>query len=217
MNSFFKPNEAASIHKPGVINGSKVCKRCIYPSSVYTHGHDLTCPSSEYFGMTRKQKQDAIQEKRRMKALKILPSSEVPNVASKGTFLGAGFYRQKQQATVTAASAGHVTTTTIIAPCTTAGRTTSASMSSKADDVAMPAKVLPAMKAVPEDALSVDTIKVEIKRRLRAMEKEKKKSTVVMSEIPIGKQMMKNTVWQYWHGNWAHRYNQPCWPCKTQH
>jgi hypothetical protein len=72
MNSFFKPNELASIKKPSAINGSKVCRGCIYPSSVYKHGHDLTCPSSEYFGMTQKQKQDAIQEKRRMKALKTM-------------------------------------------------------------------------------------------------------------------------------------------------
>jgi hypothetical protein len=107
MNSlFFKPNESASIQKPSVINGSKVCKGCIYPSSVYKHGHDLTCPSSEYFGMTLKQKQDAIQEKRRMEALKISPSSEVPNIESKSNSLD-GFFRQKQQATVTtAASAG---------------------------------------------------------------------------------------------------------------
>jgi hypothetical protein len=62
MNSYFQPNEAASIQKPGVMNDSKVCKGCIYHSSVYKHGHDLTCPKSDYFGMTQKQKKDMIQE-----------------------------------------------------------------------------------------------------------------------------------------------------------
>jgi hypothetical protein len=57
---------------------------------------------------------------------------------------------------------------------------TSASTNSNADAAAMPAaKVLPAMKAVLEDALSVDTIKVKIKRRLCTMEKEKKQASNV--------------------------------------
>jgi hypothetical protein len=66
MNSlFFKPNEASLIQKPSVLNGTKVCKGCTHHSSVYKHGHDLTCPKSDYFGMTQHQKSDAIKEKRR--------------------------------------------------------------------------------------------------------------------------------------------------------
>jgi hypothetical protein len=90
MNSFFKPNGATSIQKPSVINGTKVCKGCILDSSVYKHGHDLTCPKSEYFGLNQKQKEDAIQEKRRIKALKTPPASDVPNAASKSVSIGDG-------------------------------------------------------------------------------------------------------------------------------
>jgi hypothetical protein len=53
--------------------------------SIYKHGHDLTCTTSEYFGMTQKQKQDVIQDKQQIKALKTPPASDVPNAASKST------------------------------------------------------------------------------------------------------------------------------------
>jgi hypothetical protein len=69
INSFFKPNGAASIQLPSVTNGSEVCKGCMFHLSVHKHGHDLTCSKSECFGMTQKQKQEAMQEKKRMKAL----------------------------------------------------------------------------------------------------------------------------------------------------
>jgi hypothetical protein len=84
-----------------------------------------TCPRSEYFGMTQKKKQEAIQDKRRIKALKTPPASDVPNPASKRTSIGDGFFMQKQQhqATVLTTATGKdvvlVTTTTIIPPCTT--------------------------------------------------------------------------------------------------
>jgi hypothetical protein len=97
MNSFFKPNGAASIQKPSVINGTKVCKGCILHSSVYKHGHDLTCPKSECFGLNQKQKQDAIQEKRQIKALETPPASNIPNAASKSVSFGDGqLFMQKQ-------------------------------------------------------------------------------------------------------------------------
>jgi hypothetical protein len=81
MNSFFQPNTVALIEKPSVLNGTKVCKRCIYPLSLYKHGHDLTCPKSDYFGMTQRQKSNAIQEKKWMQAFKKPPLSEAPNGA----------------------------------------------------------------------------------------------------------------------------------------
>jgi hypothetical protein len=80
MNSFFQPSQAASIQKPSVLNGTKACKGCTHHSSVYKHGHDLTCPKSDYFGMSQKQKSDAIKEKKRMQALKKPPSSSAPNL-----------------------------------------------------------------------------------------------------------------------------------------
>jgi hypothetical protein len=56
MNSYFQPNEAALTQEPSIMNGSKVCKGCVYHSSVYKNGHDLTCPKSDYFGMTQKRR-----------------------------------------------------------------------------------------------------------------------------------------------------------------
>jgi hypothetical protein len=47
--------------------------------------------------MTQKQKQEATQEKKGMKALKKPPSSEVPNAASKSAAVGDGCSMQKQQ------------------------------------------------------------------------------------------------------------------------
>jgi hypothetical protein len=100
MNSFFQPSQAASMQKPSVLNGTKVCKGCTHHSSVYKHGHDLTCPKSDYFGMTLKQKSDAIKEKKRMQALKKPPLSEAPNrVAWGSTSLGQGFFRQQSTGT----------------------------------------------------------------------------------------------------------------------
>jgi hypothetical protein len=105
MNSFFKPNQAASIQKPSVMNGMIACKGCIHHhSSVYKHGHDLTCPKSEYFGMTAKQKSDSIKEKKQMQALKKPPSAELANlVVWQSTALGSGFFKQKQQSTAASA------------------------------------------------------------------------------------------------------------------
>jgi hypothetical protein len=100
MNSFFKPNGAASIQKPSVINGTKVCKGCTLHLSVYKHSHHPTCPRSECFGLTQKQKQqDAIQEKRQIKTLKTPPpASDVPKAASKSLYIGdKKFFMQKQQ------------------------------------------------------------------------------------------------------------------------
>jgi hypothetical protein len=57
MNSFFQPNAVALIQKPSVLNGTKVCKGCIYHLSVYKHVHDLTCPKSDYFGITQTEEQ----------------------------------------------------------------------------------------------------------------------------------------------------------------
>jgi hypothetical protein len=121
MNSFFKPNGVGSIQKPSVINGTKVCKGCILHLSVYKHGHDLTCPKSEYFGLDQKQKQDAIQEKRQIKALliKTPPASDVPNTASKSVSIGDGrFFMQKKQHQAT------VLATMTIIPPSTGGTTT---------------------------------------------------------------------------------------------
>ncbi len=115
-----------------------------------------------------------------MKAVKIAPASEVPNVALRSTSLGEGFSWQKQQTSVTAFSVPVVTTTvatTTTVPCFITVGIASASISSKA-------------AATPEDALSVDKIKGETQCRLCAMENKKK---LAMSEISIAKRMMRKT------------------------
>ena len=169
MNSFFKPNGAASIQLPSVANGSKDCKGCMFDSSVHKHGHDLTCPSSEYFGMTPKQKQEATQEKKRMKALKKAPSSEVPNAASKVASVGDAFSTQKQQhqAAVTAAAAGKnvLATATVVPQCT--NKVLPATGETEVTNPVPKSAPTPA----PDSALSVAAIKVETGRRLCGVKK----------------------------------------------
>jgi hypothetical protein len=58
------------IQKPSVMNGIKVCKGCVHNLFEYKHGHDLTCLRSEDFGMSHKQKEDAIQKKDESKLFK---------------------------------------------------------------------------------------------------------------------------------------------------
>jgi hypothetical protein len=125
MNSFFQPNQAASIQKPSVLNGTKACKGCTHHLSVYKHGHDLTCPKTDYFGMTQQQKSDAIKEKKRMQAQKKAPSSEAPNVgASRSHSLGDGFLRQKQQSTGDTISVPAVVVPPVVATTTATTATT---------------------------------------------------------------------------------------------
>jgi hypothetical protein len=82
--------------------------------------------------MTQKQRQDNIQDKQQIKALKTLPASDVHNAESKSTSVQYFMQKQQHQATVA--------TTTIIPLCTTGGMA-GTSMSSTA-----PAKVLPALQ-----------------------------------------------------------------------
>jgi hypothetical protein len=143
---------------------------------MYNHGHDLTCPKSEYFGMTAKQKQDVIQEKRRMKALKLLPASDVRNNSiGDGIVMRKGFFMQKQQDQAIT-STGTQQSMVLTAGVTTAGllddlaitapSLTPSPAPSPAPAKVPPIKVLPGITTIPEDALSAATIKVKIVRHL---------------------------------------------------
>jgi hypothetical protein len=183
MNSFFQPSKAASIQKPSVLNGTKVCKGCTHSSSVYKHGHDLTCPKSDYFGMTQKQKSDAIKEKKRMQALKKPPSSEAPNhVAWQKTALGEGFFRQQSTGstavlvnmdTVSPATSATTATTMTIETTeqqivTIASTTTETTGGETTRDATVATTT---STTIHDEAVSVDTIKRQIEQRLGPIQK----------------------------------------------
>ena len=101
----------------------------------------------------------------------------MPNPTSKGTSIGDGFSMQKQQhqaavtaaaAAVTAAATGNVlaTATATVVPRCTAKGLPAAEETEATNPVSKNAPT-----PVPDDALSVATIKVETGRRLREMKK----------------------------------------------
>jgi hypothetical protein len=117
-----------------------------------------------------------------MQALKKPPSSEVPNGggAPRSNSLGDGFLKQKQQALITVSEApGVVATTTVglVTTTTTVETTTVATVATVETVATVATNILPpstTATAIPEDALSVETISVELERRLGALAKASK-------------------------------------------